>query len=923
MRTLYLACFLVQAVAATWPVSGADRLQTVLVVYSNVRALPANRQIDDQLRETLGADTNPDFNYQTEFLDFPRYADESDTNYDKLVSDFLRAKYARHPISVVIAVGPAAFRFLHRHQNDLFVDAPVLILGTVRTTYEDQQLPSRFLGIPIAIDLQPTLEMAVRLQPKACEMIVVTGSSAFDLNWEKQIRGVLDGWHDHPPVRFLSGLLLSDALNELSHLAPCSIVYSPGMQLDGAGKSYSSRDSFSRMAKFSSAPVYSSYGTMINYGSVGGYVFDFKDVGRQGGDVVKRMLAGEKLAEKDMPDAVPSHYVVDWIQLERWHLPAANLLPGTIIVNREPGPWQKYKAYILSAVLLLILQFLLISYLLAERRRKLLTQQQLADRLKFETFLAEVSATFANPNKSGIDNAINQCLQKVGRFFGGGIASIWQWNDNSPMLLRTHAWSEIHEKFLREVPAAYFSNSTRRLLAGEDIYFSNETEMNQLEDCRSFRKSGIKAFLAIPLRDERQFIGALSISNHEREMTWPADFVSRMHTIAEILASALARKIAADALKESESLTGSILETLRSSVAIVDNEGTILEVNQRWVDFATANDNPPIAKVAAGVNYLDICRKAGTNEEAEEALRGIQSVLTGSQQMFEMDYSCHSPSEQRWFRMTVALLSRSRGGAVISHLDITQQKLAELEQRRMREETAQMNRAREMGQLAASLTHELAQPLAAVLSNAQAAARLATTTKPDLPEIQEALADIIRDDKRACAVLDNVRAILKKHTIRPHTVNLNEIVEDVTLIVRSDALLNGVQFRSILSSDAVPVQGDEVPLQQVLLNLVNNSMAAMREIPRDRRTLTIKTQVQNGFGLLLVEDEGPGIPDSLKANLFLPFFTTKSEGLGMGLSICATILESLGGSISFANLPGRGAAFSVQLRLAQQLNSLL
>jgi PAS domain-containing protein len=234
--------------------------------------------------------------------------------------------------------------------------------------------------------------------------------------------------------------------------------------------------------------------------------------------------------------------------------------------------------------------------------------------------------------------------------------------------------------------------------------------MKRLEDCKYFRKSGIKAFLAIPLQSDRRCIGALSLSNHdhEREMAWPAEFVSRLHIIAEILGNAVAHKLAADALQESELLTSSILESLRSSVAIVDNEGTIREVNQHWLDFASANSNPRIAKVMAGANYLDVCRKAGTNQEAEEALRGIQSVLNGSQHLFEMDYSCHSPSEQRWFRMTVALLPRNRGGAVISHLDITKQMLAELEQRRMKEETAQMNRAREMGQLAASLTHELA-----------------------------------------------------------------------------------------------------------------------------------------------------------------------------------------------------------------------
>jgi C4-dicarboxylate-specific signal transduction histidine kinase len=220
--------------------------------------------------------------------------------------------------------------------------------------------------------------------------------------------------------------------------------------------------------------------------------------------------------------------------------------------------------------------------------------------------------------------------------------------------------------------------------------------------------------------------------------------------------------------------------------------------------------------------------------------------------------------------------------------------------------------------LVASLAHELAQPLGAVLGNAQAAARLAARPEPDIVEIQAALADIIEDDQRARAVLNNVRAILKKHAVTPHKVNLNEIVENVTLMVRGSAQIRGIQLKSVLSEDAVMVQGDEVPLQQVLLNLMNNAMDAMSHVPAERRVLTLKTAVQrqNGSGLLVVKDQGPGVPDELKAKLFEPFFTTKGEGLGMGLAICHTILQTLGGSIELQTHPEPGATFQVVLPLA-------
>jgi C4-dicarboxylate-specific signal transduction histidine kinase len=249
----------------------------------------------------------------------------------------------------------------------------------------------------------------------------------------------------------------------------------------------------------------------------------------------------------------------------------------------------------------------------------------------------------------------------------------------------------------------------------------------------------------------------------------------------------------------------------------------------------------------------------------------------------------------------------------------------EFDQQKIREEAAQMNRASEMGQLVASLAHELAQPLAAVLSNAQAASRLALNNPIDMDEIRSALADIIEDDQRACSILNHVRSILRKHTVVPHRVNLNEIVEEVGLLVKSTAHLRGITLESVLSPDAIFVIGDEIPLQQVLLNLVINAMDAMAQMPVERRVLTVKTflKAENASGLLVVEDQGPGIPEELQAKLFAPFFTTKKDGLGMGLAICSTILASLGGSINFENRPERGATFLVELPLGLSKSEVL
>jgi len=243
MQKLVVACLLTFLIVATAvPVSGAGQSQTVLVIYSNHQSLPANREIDDAIRETLGADTHLDLRYQTEFLDYPRFGDVGDKAYDKLVSDFLREKYAGQSIDAMVAVGLQAFQLLSRHRDDLFPDMQVLVVDIPRSVYENQPLPAGFLAIPIEIKPLATLKLAVRLQPEAREIVVVTGVSNYDLASEQSTRSALTAWQEHPPVRYLSGLPLDSVLSELTRLPHSSIVYVPSLLQDGNGKTYATRD---------------------------------------------------------------------------------------------------------------------------------------------------------------------------------------------------------------------------------------------------------------------------------------------------------------------------------------------------------------------------------------------------------------------------------------------------------------------------------------------------------------------------------------------------------------------------------------------------------------------------------------------------------------------------------------------------------
>jgi len=254
-------------------------------------------------------------------------------------------------------------------------------------------------------------------------------------------------------------------------------------------------------------------------------------------------------------------------------------------------------------------------------------------------------------------------------------------------------------------------------------------------------------------------------------------------------------------------------------------------------------------------------------------------------------------------------------GYIGSCVDVTDRKRAEDDRITMLESIAHLNRAASMGQLAASLAHELAQPLAAIMSNAQAASRFANLPEPDLLEIREALAEITEDNQRARAFLFNMRAMFQKQRISRTVVDLNGIIHDVSRMIRNDAERRGVQIRVYQSPTAALVSGDAVVVQQVILNLANNAMDAMQQVPLGQKILTLTCSLNHGgtLGAITVQDAGIGVPEPFKSKLFTPFFTTKQDGLGLGLSICRSLIESLDGRIVLIERSEPGAIFQIEL----------
>ncbi|WP_433933502.1 response regulator [Sorangium cellulosum] len=239
---------------------------------------------------------------------------------------------------------------------------------------------------------------------------------------------------------------------------------------------------------------------------------------------------------------------------------------------------------------------------------------------------------------------------------------------------------------------------------------------------------------------------------------------------------------------------------------------------------------------------------------------------------------------------------------------------AELRVQKAQNELAHLNRVSAMSELAASIAHELSQPLAAILSNAQAADRLLAQTPPDIVDARAALSDIAADDRRAGMIIQRMRAMLRKGELSVAALDLGEIVREVTRLVASAALLAGTTVRIELAPGLPCVRGDGVQLQQVLLNLLVNALDAVSRRPPEARLVVVRTRPADaGHVELSVADSGEGIPQADLERIFEPFFTSKTHGLGVGLAISRSIVEAHGGRLWAECGPGEGATFRCAL----------
>jgi PAS domain S-box-containing protein len=257
-----------------------------------------------------------------------------------------------------------------------------------------------------------------------------------------------------------------------------------------------------------------------------------------------------------------------------------------------------------------------------------------------------------------------------------------------------------------------------------------------------------------------------------------------------------------------------------------------------------------------------------------------------------------------------------------SVIDITARKHSELEHARQNLELARVGRVAVMGELAASLAHEVNNPIGAMVANASAGQRLLAAGQIETKELKELLGDILADGRRAGEVIQGIRNMVRRREARRELIQIGDIFDQLLRFVHADAIEREVKVTAKVDSDSSQVWGDPVQLLQVLLNLTINAFEAMTAVPSNARHLGIHTgRDENGNIVVSMRDSGPGFPTGIAEELFEPFFSTKADGTGMGLAISRSIIEAQGGTVSGENCDGGGACFTIRLPRAKEDNS--
>jgi PAS domain S-box-containing protein len=879
--------------------------KTVLSIYPEAR-VPVVVAIDAGIRTTLQAPTDPPIHLLSEYLDLSWL---SGSEPEELIGRLLREKYSAK-VDLIIPCGEPAIRFMLRQRDRIFPGVPMVFCTADRETMREVPLPPDVTGVTMSLDWAGAADLALRLHPGTRRIVFISGAGPTGREWEDRARLALAPLYGTVEVRFLSGLPMADLLKIVAAEPAGTVGLLNAFNRDGTGRVFTTDEAAALISPAATFPLYSLSETLLGHGVVGGPAIDWSRQGSQAAGMALRILRGERLGPGEVWNRETNTYVFDDRQLRRWGIADQQLPPGSMVKFRESSIWETYRREIVAAVLFTGLQTVMILGLLYERRWRKRAEWRLDERLRFETLVSDLAAGFVEIRGSQVDQRITDGLRRVAEELALDRAALADFTPDGWFRVR-HFW---RRPGAQPSPDAVDAERMRwiagRLRAGEIVSVSRVDDLPEAaaSDRGMLDELGIRSVVMVPVQLEGAVAGVLFCTMLRAERAWPQELVGRLRLLGETFAMVLMRRRAQTALEESERRFRLMADAAPVMIWTAGPDGGCVDFNRAWLEFT----GRPLA-----LELGDGWAQGVHPDDFERCLRGYREALA-ARRAFAQEYRLrHADGAYRW----VLCRGNPRFGAngeflgyVGSDVDLTELRKTEEALARGREDLAHAQRVATLGELAATLAHEMNQPLAAILTNAQAGERLMQRQRLDRRQLAEPLQDIIGDARRAGEVVRRLRALFRKERPDRRPVDLNEAIGEVTGLLRKDLEWKGIALHLDLAQQLPPVLGDMVQLQQVILNVVLNACEAMNGASGGPREMRIETGRDEGQHVTLIfRDSGAGVKEGDLERIFDRFVSTKPDGLGMGLSISRSIIEAHGGRIWATRNEDRGLTIHGEL----------
>jgi PAS domain S-box-containing protein len=856
-RLVELCAFVSSAllcVVSAFALGSPESEKSVLVLYGERGDLPAIEAVEENLREVFHGSRSPPIELFSEYLDFARF---SGSQQETTLVRYLQDRYAGRRIDLVMPVAGSALEFALSHRVELFPAAPMVFCATDQRELENLALPADVTGIVGHFDIERTIDLIFQLQPDVSEIVCVSGTSGFDRRWADETRKVLERMHSRISARWIIDKSLAATIDEVSRVPKTSAVLFVSMLRDGAGQSTSSVDAVRDLALVSKAPIYGPSSQFLNAGVVGGAMFDFGLNGRNAAELALKALRGQWVHYGSPETESHNPLLINWQALKKAGLPEQRVPAGAELRLQPPGLWETHRLFISVAFVAVILQAILIAGLVLERflRRK-----------------AEASLRQSEERMSLAAEAAN--------------LGVWIWDVD-----RNEVWT---------------TDKGRTLLGftpDERVDYAALTARVHPED-RGSREAAIHC----AMNNGGEYAMEYRVLLPDGTLRWIGSrghFVRgdriKTNRLIGVWMDVTGQKKAQEALRESEARFRAMADTAPVLIWMSGTDKLCTFFNKGWLDFTGRSLEQELGNGwAEGVHREDLDRCLEVYITSFEKRRP-----------FTMEYRLRRrDGEYRWildsggprFAPDDTFL-----GYIGSCIDITEHKQAEEEARIHREELAHLSRVAIMGEMAGSLAHELNQPLTGIVNNSSAGRRFIAKRRADPRKLDSLFEAICEDGRRAGGIIRGIRCMVQKGNYVRSAVNLNDVIASVLRLVHSDAL----ERHCALITEADPklplVMGDQVQLQQVLLNLIMNAFDAMGETPPAQRRVIIRSErISGGRVRVSVRDFGTGLSVENPERIFEHFFSTKQNGLGMGLAIVRSIITSHDGELAAVNAEGGG-----------------